>query len=74
MGDHEPRCESRRIWEKGNSREMELEYIRLDSPTHECVVNCCFLIHEVQVVTNMGLMHPMRDLWKVRQASLDHVG
>ena len=53
---------------------MEVEYVRLDSPTHERVVNCCFVLHEVQVVTNMGLMHPVRDLWKVCQASSDHVG
>ena len=53
---------------------MEVEYVRLDSPTHERVVNCCFVLHEVQVITNMGLMHPVRDLWKVCQASSDHVG
>ena len=36
--------EGRRIWENENSREMEAEYVRLDSPTQEPVVKFGFVL------------------------------
>ena len=50
--------EGKRIWENTNSREIEVEYIRLDSPTQEPVVNFGFVLQEVKTIKTMESYAP----------------